>query len=152
MELSKFNKTLAELETDLDLWFYFLRHAEIMDPAALPPVMQSQPAIVQAMEELKMFAQTEVERQRYEARRKLQLDYTTAINAAKQEGEAIGEQRGEQRGEERGEQRGQLIGIIRTCETILRIPQTQTSELSGLPIEQLEQRANDLTRRAMGQG
>jgi hypothetical protein len=38
------------------------------------------------MEELKMLAQTDQERERYEARRKAQLDYNTGLKVARMEG------------------------------------------------------------------
>src|SRR5437773_1666799 len=37
LELPKFTKSVAELTSGLDIWLYFLRHAEKMDMEALPP-------------------------------------------------------------------------------------------------------------------
>src|SRR6202011_2574576 len=69
LELPKFTKSPTELRTGLDIWLYFLRHAEKMDSEALPAALQ-QPLVFRALEELKMLTQTEEERERYEARRK----------------------------------------------------------------------------------
>src|SRR5207249_10975139 len=88
LELPKFTKSATELVTDLDIWLYFLRYAEKMDTEALPPALQQHPLARRAVEELKMLAQTDVERERYEARRKAQLDYNTSLKVAHMEGRA----------------------------------------------------------------
>jgi hypothetical protein len=46
--------------------------------------------VLRAVEELKMLTQTDLERERYEARRKAQLDYNTGLKVARMEGEKIG--------------------------------------------------------------
>src|SRR5207237_4326597 len=84
--LPKFEKSAAELETDLDIWLYFVRHAGKMDTDALPAALQQHPLARRAVEELKMLAQTDLERERYEARRKAQLDYNTGLKVARMEG------------------------------------------------------------------
>jgi hypothetical protein len=48
-----------------------------MDPEALPPALD-RPLVRRAFEELKMLSQTDLERERYEARRKWQLDYASS--------------------------------------------------------------------------
>jgi hypothetical protein len=70
LELPKFGKAAEELSSGLDLWLYFLRDAEKMDTGALPAALAQGPLLLRAVEELKMLAQTEMERERYEARRK----------------------------------------------------------------------------------
>jgi predicted transposase/invertase (TIGR01784 family) len=73
LELPKFRKTAEDLTSGLDIWLYFLRHAEKMDPEALPAALQ-RPLVVRALEELKVLTQDDLERERYEARRKALLD------------------------------------------------------------------------------
>src|SRR5713226_9353417 len=68
LELPKFEKSAAELESDLDIWLYFLRHAGKMDTDALPAAPQQHPLARRAVEELKMLTQSDLERERYEAR------------------------------------------------------------------------------------
>ena len=99
LELPKFTKSAAELTTGLDSWLYFLRHAEMMDADALPAALQQQPLVVRAVEELKML--TDQERERYEARRKWQLDYTSGLKAFRTEGQEEGYS-------------GEKIGLIRS--------------------------------------
>lgn len=141
LELPKFNKGLDKLKTGLDLWLYFLRNAEKIDGAALPAVLE-QPAIVRAVEELRMLTQSDIEREKYEARRKYQLDRDSAIIGA--------ERLGEQRGEQRGQQRGKQIGLIHAYEQMLRLPETPDEQLLALPLDDLTRVAEVLKQQALG--
>jgi predicted transposase/invertase (TIGR01784 family) len=123
LELPKFQKTDVELANGLDIWLYFLRHAEKIDQEALPKGLD-RPIIERAVEELKMLAQNEIERERYEARRKAQLDYNSGINAARMEGERI--------------------GVIHLCERFLQRPETPLEQLQNLSLEELTRLAEDL--------
>jgi predicted transposase/invertase (TIGR01784 family) len=135
LELPKFTKSVAELAGGLDIWLYFLRHAEMMDTEALPPALQ-RPLIMRALEELKMLARTDLERERYEARRKAQLDYNTGLKVARLEGR--------QEGIQEGQIKGEKIGIIHLCESLLNRPETATAQLAALSIEALARLADDL--------
>src|SRR5262249_7447489 len=98
-----------------------------MDTEAVPPELQ-RPLIVRALEELKMLTQTDLERERYEARRKSQLDWNTSMKVARQEGQMQGEQ----------------IGIIHLCERLLHRQETATSQLEALSMEELARLADEL--------
>jgi predicted transposase/invertase (TIGR01784 family) len=123
LELPKFTKSAEELTSGLDLWLYFLRHAEKMDLDALPPALEGSP-VRRALEELKMLSQTDVERERYEARLKAQLDQNSLIRGARLE--------------------GRLIGRIQLCEQLLQRPETPTEELAALSLEELTRRAEEV--------
>jgi predicted transposase/invertase (TIGR01784 family) len=141
LELPKFAKSATELATRLDLWLYFLRHAEMMDTEALPPAMQ-QPLVVRALEELKMLTQTDLERERYEARRKAQLDYNTGLKVARLEGLEQGLERG---------RREEKIAVIQFCERLLKRPQTPTDQLEALSLQDLTRLADELQAQALQQ-
>jgi predicted transposase/invertase (TIGR01784 family) len=128
LELPKFTKSAEELTSGLDIWLYFLRYAEKMDLDALPPALERSP-VRQALEELKMLSQTDQERERYEARRKAQLDYNTGMKVARLEGE--------------------LIGRIQMAERLLRRPETPSEQLLALPMEDLTRRADELEAQLM---
>jgi predicted transposase/invertase (TIGR01784 family) len=132
LELPKFTKSEAELSSDLDTWLYFLRHMEKIDTDALPAAFQQRPLVLRAMEELKMLAQNDVERERYEARRKAQLDFNTAVKVARLEGR------------EEGRAEGELIGRIHLCERLLNRPLTPTEQLASRSLEELIQLADEL--------
>jgi predicted transposase/invertase (TIGR01784 family) len=127
LELPKFTKSADELRTGLDVWLYFLRHAETMDMDALPAALAQYPLAVRALEELKMLAQTDAERDRYEARRKAQLDYNTGMKVARMEGRVEG-----------------TIPAIQLCEQLLNRPETPATELAGMPLADLLRLADEL--------
>jgi predicted transposase/invertase (TIGR01784 family) len=133
LELPKFRKTDVELTSELDLWLYFLRHAEKIDSDELPKAL-NRPPIVRAVEELKMLTQNEIERERYEARRKAQLDYISGLKAARIEGQAEGEK----------------IGEIHLCERLLQRPETPSEQLQKLSLEDLTQIAEKLQAQVIG--
>jgi predicted transposase/invertase (TIGR01784 family) len=85
LELPKFTKSAEQLVGGLDTWLYFLQHAEKMDSKALPLNLE-QPLVRRALEELKMLTQTDIERERYEARWKAQHDHISLMGAARREG------------------------------------------------------------------
>jgi predicted transposase/invertase (TIGR01784 family) len=132
LELPKFNKSAAELTTGLDIWLYFLQNAEMMDTLALPAALQQQPLVMRAVEELKMLTQSDVERERYEARRKFQLDYNTGMKVARLEGLAEGRAKGEK------------IGMIHAFEGLLHRPETPIEQLALLALEDLTRVANEM--------
>jgi predicted transposase/invertase (TIGR01784 family) len=133
LELLKFTKTADELASDLDIWLYFLRHAATMGTEALPAALRQHPLAAQAVEELKMVTQSEIERERYEARRKAQLDHNTVVNVARREGRAEGEK----------------IGRIQLCERLLNLPQTPDEQLARLTLGELTRLASDLEAQLM---
>jgi len=135
LELPKFTKTAEELTSGLDIWLYFLRHAAKMDTEALPAALQ-QPLVLRAVEELKMLSQTDEERERYEARRKAQLDYNTGLKVSRMEGREEGRVEGLTKGEQ--------IGRIHLLERWLGRPATPTDELAALALDDLTRLADAL--------
>ena len=73
LELPKFKRKLASLHEPLDFWLYFFQNAKGLDPNALPGPL-ARPEISEAMEVLKVFTQSDVERDRYENRLKALRD------------------------------------------------------------------------------
>jgi predicted transposase/invertase (TIGR01784 family) len=151
LELPKFQKAPAELASGLDVWLYFLRHAERMDPEALPAALD-RPLVRRACEELKMLSQTDQERERYEARRKWQLDYNTGMKVARlegreegrREGRLEGEQIGRTQGEQIGRMQGEQIGRIHAYERLLARTETPAEQLAVLSLEELTRQADEL--------
>ena len=132
LELPKFTKTLTELSSGLDIWLYFLRFAEKIDAAALPAALR-QPAILRAVEELKMLTETDIERERYEARLKTQLDLNSWERNALRKGEQI----------------GKLTGTILAYERVLQRLQTPEEQLLAMPLEDLNRLADSLEKQAL---
>jgi predicted transposase/invertase (TIGR01784 family) len=131
LELPKFNKAVHELTSGLDIWLYFFRHADKMDAEVLPPALE-QPLLRRALEDLRMLTQADIERERYEARRKALMDHNSFLDEARTEGLAKGREEA---------QKENQINTIRFCERVLGMPETPVEKLTMLPL-------NDLTRRA----
>ena len=90
VELPKFNRTAMELANGVERWTYFLRHGEELDTERLPEPLQF-PVIQKAMEVLRMLTQSELEREKYEARLKYQRDEASRLYDARLEGERLGD-------------------------------------------------------------
>ncbi len=120
LELPKFAKRLPELTDDLDKWLFFLRHAATLDLNHWPLELSASPW-QRAGKELTMLAQTDIEREKYESRRKGQRDYTTDMRAERRIGEA----------------RGVAMATIRLLQRLLRRPATSNEEFGAMSIEEL---------------
>ncbi len=79
-----------------------------------------------------MVTQTELERERYEARRKAQMDFASGMEEARLDGL------------EKGRIEGEKIGIIHVCERMLNRPETPTEQLAQLSLEELSRLTEDL--------
>jgi predicted transposase/invertase (TIGR01784 family) len=154
IELPKFVKTPLELDSDLDIWLYFLRHAAKIDTDAVPSALQ-RPMVLRAVEELKMLAQSNPEKELYEARRKFQFDYQTGMKVAREEGREEGRETGREEGREKGREEGReegrlqaqiegRVAMIHFCEQVLGRPETSTGQLARLPFDELSRLAETL--------
>jgi hypothetical protein len=88
-----------------------------------------------ALEDLKILTQSDLERERYEARRKAQLDRNTDLKEARQEGEKIG-----------------LIRSIHAFEQLLKRPLTFREQLAKLSLQELTRLADELQEQVAKHG
>ena len=109
IELSKFAKGAEELEEPLEKWCYFLRHAEDLEPEALPEPLQT-PVMEQAVEVLRAMMRNSLERELYEAQLKARRDHDAFILEAETR---------VQKSFEKGIEKGLAQGERNTLETIL---------------------------------
>lgn len=123
----------------LDTWLYFLRYAERLDPTQLPETLKT-PEIARAVEESRMVTQSDLERERYEARVKVQRDALSSLLAATEKGLT--------EGLKKGLRKGQLIGKIQVFQKMLHQPETPAKELLDRPVAELEALALQLERLA----
>ncbi len=131
LELPKFDKPLPDLTDDLDKWLFFLRHAATLDINHWPVELAKSPW-QRAGKELTMLAQTEIEREKYEARRKGQLDYTTDMRAERRIGRAV--------------------GTVRLLQRILKQPVTTDERLEAMTAAELAELEATLTAAARQAG
>jgi flagellar biosynthesis/type III secretory pathway protein FliH len=147
------------LTDPLDVWLYFLRHGQTLDTAALPPALHG-PQIRQAMEELQMVAQNDQDRERYEARQKLHRDAISlikALEAEREEREALamaqglqtGEERGIKKGLEEGLKKGILMGRVHLSQRLLQQPLTPETELLAHSSDELTRLAEQLEQQLL---
>jgi predicted transposase/invertase (TIGR01784 family) len=148
VELPKFNRSATELTTGCERWSYFLRHGDELDTERLPEPLQT-PTIRKAMEVLRMLTQSELEREKYEARLKYQRDeLPRRLEAEQLVREA--EQRVHE-AEQRGEQRGELLGRVRLAERLLKQEPIPKETLQAMTSEQLQELAERLEAQLIGQ-
>jgi predicted transposase/invertase (TIGR01784 family) len=148
VELSKFNRSATELTTVCERWSYFLRHGDELDTERLPEALQT-PTIRKAMEVLRMLTQSELEREKYEARLKYQRDELSRQHELNEAQHELNEAR---RLAELSEQRGELIGRVQMCEEVLKLPPTPKETLRAMTLEQLQQLVEQLKARVAGRG
>ncbi len=99
LEMPKFTKTEAELETHTDKWLYFFRHVSQL--ADIPPSLQEQ--IFEEAFRIAEIAQfTRAEYNSYEASLKYYRDNQNTFDFAVQEAQKKGEERGKEIGKELG--------------------------------------------------
>jgi len=168
IELPKFRKTLAELETDLDFWLYFLKNGEELDADALPAELD-RGEIRKAMGVLKMLAQSDMERELYEGRLKAKRDLQTLETERRiaedqrrtaedqrrtaeerwrtaEEQRADWQQRYEAADREREAAKRMLVRQIQFCERLLGRRLSNAEELTACRLDELRDLAERLER------
>lgn len=103
-----------------------------------------------------MLTPEDLERERYEARRKAQLDHSTEVKYLKSarlegwlEGYAKGWAESYVEGWVGGRAEWGKIGMIHACEQLLNRSQTPTEQLVGLSLADLARLADDLQAQAL---
>ena len=125
LELPKFVKTEDQLETDLDRWFYLLKHMSSLDRV---------PAVLNKRVFQKVFKIAEVsklskeERAMYDSNLKAKWDYENSI--------AFAEEKAEERGIEKGRHE-EALEIARKMKAD-GIPIAQIAKFTELSIEEIE--------------
>lgn len=110
--------------------------------------------VERALEELWMMSQSQIERERYEARLKWQRDVSTALAEARHDGLTEGRAEGRTEGRAEGRTEGRTEGLaegraegllqqVQLFQQLLGQPLTPAEELRLLPLSELE----DQTRR-----
>jgi predicted transposase/invertase (TIGR01784 family) len=146
LEVPKFSLTADRLSSPLDRWLYFLKHAGELDDEDVP-VLLGTPEIRHAMEELKMLGQTTIERINYENRVKAMRDMAAYRETGYMDGHARGLAEGLAEGLTEGLTDGELIGTIRTLQSVLKMPVTPQDQLRGLSTPELNALAEQLRER-----
>lgn len=134
VELPKFTKSLAALETVTDKWLYFLKSANQLQ--SVPPSMGEVPEISRAFEVAKQSKLSKRELEILEKREMFLHDNRNAILKAQQIGEAKGIAKGIAKGRAEGEQL-KAREIARSLLDVLDV--ATISQTTGLTIAEVEQ-------------
>ncbi|MEI8395916.1 MAG: Rpn family recombination-promoting nuclease/putative transposase [Rhodospirillaceae bacterium] len=114
VELPKFCKTEAELETALDRWLYFLKTAGTLD--AVPKVLASDPAVDHAMQIANKGALSAEELEDQE-RREMWIGMQKSMLIGEDEARRLGEAKGRAEGEAKGKAE-MLLRLLRRRFTV----------------------------------
>lgn len=150
IELPKFGLTAEQLTTPLEVWCYFLKHAQELDTDSLPQTLDI-PPVRQAMEVLNVMSHDTEERERYRMRLKARRDRADDERGFRQEGFEEGFDKGRGAGRDEGIKvgidRGAVMGRIELCQELLGLPQTPRDELTQMPDEELTRLADELQQK-----
>lgn len=144
IELPKFKKTLAELETHFDKWLYLLRH--LPDLQAPPPTLQDS-IFLQLFEIAEIANFSPAEQQTYQEGLKYYRDLNNVVDTSRQEGREEGHQAGLAEGRQAGLAEGRQAGLAEGTKRLLRrqlsrqlgeLPETLQAQLNQLSLEDLE--------------
>ncbi len=100
IELSKFNKSLAELQNTLDKWLFFIKNAKNLN--LIPPAFDDS-TFQQAFAIASQFQWNEQELEVYDYMRLKEMDEYNAMQLAIQKAQKIGEARGEKMGKKQAQ-------------------------------------------------
>ena len=96
-----------------------------------------------------MLTNSDLERERYESRRRWQLDYNSGMKAAHQEGLEEGFKIGLEQGK-LDVRHKRFIEHVQLCQHLLGQAITPSDEFSSMPIEELEQLVENLRNQVLG--
>lgn len=106
--LPQFKKSLNELQSIQDKWFYVFRHLSELDE--IPPVLQ-EAVFLQLFEAAKVAKFSPSERQAYENSLKYYRDLKNVTDTARDEGREEGFEEGFEEGVEKGKEEGKTLGL-----------------------------------------
>ncbi len=109
VEVPKFEKKEADLETKFDKWLYVLKHLEYLERV---PVRIREKIFEKVMDIATLVNLEKKDRKAYEQSLKQYRDLKNALDASKLEGKLEGEKLGLERGEKLGLEKGKRSGVI----------------------------------------
>ena len=120
VELPKFKKSIDELQTIVEKWTYFFKHAEETHENDLARLIGSDKIIERAYQELNRFSWSEIDLNTYEQEEKHERDAVAILKNARDEGKAEGKAEGLLEGEQKGKAEGLAEGGRLVKEAIIK--------------------------------
>ena len=93
-ELPKFTRTLEEIDDNLGLWLYIIKHTSSLDEAAMRTIVDKNPIMKETLKDLRTLSIDPQLLSIEEMRRKGELDYNTNMLVSREQGRAEGEAKG----------------------------------------------------------
>lgn len=130
LELEKFTKTKDQLNTMIDKWAYYFKHAEETSEQDLHKIFENDEIILKAYEELDRFHWNDDDLRAYDAVIKHEMDYQASLDFKFEKGRTEGIEQGIEKGIEKGLEQGK----IEVAKALLQNGQTIefVSQMTGL--------------------
>jgi predicted transposase/invertase (TIGR01784 family) len=139
IELNKFDLAVSQVETPIERWCYFLKHAATLDLDDLPEQLRT-PAIIRAMEVLMRSKQSQLESEAY--RQQMLQKFDRIYRELPQEKVFdLGKEEGLEKGRKEGE-----IKRIHLVQRLLKLPITPDKELLWQSVPQLAEIGDQLEK------
>ena len=157
LELGKFNKSKDDLQTMIEKWSYYFKHADETSEKDLLDIFEQDTVIRKAYEELNRFSWNEEELQAYDQEIKRERDNEAVMDEkiyqaelkglekGKEEGIQEGMEKGKAEGIQEGIEKGKEEGVQKASYTIavnllnLGLTLDKVSEATGLSVSVLEE-------------
>ena len=137
VQLPKFKKALADLESLSDKWIYFLKEAATLDE--IPAILGEVEEIEDALTIANQASMTEEELEIADRRSIALQDEKGRITYAVEEGERRGEEKGRKEGQREGRiQQAIALVMVLVNQRFGEIPEALTSQIEDLGLEDLE--------------
>ncbi len=144
LELPKFNKTEAELETRFDKWLFVLKNLHKFENR--PPKLAER-IFQKLFDAAEIAAFSTEERDSYEDSLKHLRDMTNVIDTARAEGEAKGRAEGKAEGKAEGEAKGEVKSQTMIARNLLDILDDKTiAKKTGLSVDEVRKLRHDANK------
>ena len=141
VEISKFNKTLEELDTLYEKWLYALKNLYKLTQR---PKELCDKVFDRLFEEAEIAKFTPQEMREYETSKMAYRDIKNSVDTAKREGIEIGMKQGVEKGIKQGMEMGKHEANTETAQRLLAmgLPAEQVSKATQLPLEIIKNLGN----------
>ena len=140
LELPKFNRNINNLETIIEKWAYFFKHAETTSEHDVQKIIEGDDIMERVYEELNRFSWNEEELLTYDQSEKYYNSYLATIEYGIEKGREEGREEGKKEGREEGIEIGFEKSKLAIAQNMLKagIDEKTISLVTGLSLEQIK--------------
>ncbi|MCC5813955.1 MAG: Rpn family recombination-promoting nuclease/putative transposase [Leptospira sp.] len=136
LELPKFHKTIQEVQTNLDLWFYLFKNTDKMGEEEMAKIVHIEPDMADCFRILELYSSDPEKRKQLEDRMNADRDFAYEMAAQYGKGKREGKEEGKLEGESKGAYKKSIDTARRLREEGMDFE--FISRISGLSEEQLK--------------